>query len=197
LQYKALTTLTQASNNNLYYAYDPASTRFKFNSTTYSTFDTYKAASIAVSGMENRELNSVSADPMFVDAAASDLSITNALSPTSNTGIALAAVTTDINGTARHATKPDLGAFEDAHLPTSTFIADLLNKQHEIYSAHGAIVAKISEATTVSVFDAKGSVLYKNTVNAQTLSIPVSQKGMYIIRIQNKNENTTNKVLVL
>jgi len=197
LQYKALTTLTQASNNNLYYAYDPASTRFKFNSTTYSTFDTYKAASIAVSGMENRELNSVSADPMFVDAAASDLSITNALSPTSNTGIALAAVTTDINGTARHATKPDLGAFEDAHLPTSTFIADLLNKQHEIYSAHGAIVAKISEATTVSVFDDKGSVLYKNTVNAQTLSSPVSQKGMYIIRIQNKNENTSNKELVL
>ncbi len=197
IQYKDLTKLSAASNNNLYYANDPASTRFKFSNTTYATFDLYKAASIAVSGMENRELNSVSADPLFVDAAGNDLTITNALSLTSNTGTALAAVTTDINGNPRHATKPDLGAYEDAHAPVSTLIADLLNKQHIIYSANGAIVAKINESATVSVIDAKGSVLYKNTVNAQTLSIPVSQKGLYIIRIQNKNENTTNKVLVL
>ncbi len=196
---RTLSYVKAETNNNLYYGTDVSATYIKLTSpaTPYATLAAYKAASIAVSGMANRELNSVSADPLFVDAAGNELHITDALSPTSNTGTTVAAVTVDINGNPRHATKPDLGAYEDAHAPVSTLIADLLNKQHIIYSVNGAIVAKISEAATVSVIDAKGSVLYKNTVNAQTLSIPVSQKGLYIIRIQNKNENTTNKVLVL
>ena len=191
---KGTNDLKVPTDYNLYYCNETATYMFISGYSAFSTLAAYK--DLAPIKNNNKEQNSISADPLFVDAAGNELHITDAASPTSNAGTALAAVTTDINGTPRHATKPDLGAYEDAHAPVSTLVADLLKKQN-IYSANGSIITSLSDDATVTIIDAKGSVVYQKAVNAQTLSIPVAQKGLFLIRIQNKNENTTSKVLVL
>jgi parallel beta-helix repeat protein len=54
------------------------------------------------------DLNSVSVDPFF----ASPQDLTPASTPMDNKGTPIAMVTTDITGAARHATTPDMGAYE-------------------------------------------------------------------------------------
>ncbi len=129
IQYKDLTNLTAASNNNLYYANDPASTRFKFSNTTHATFAAYQTASN--NALAGREQQSASEMPPFVSV--SDLHLTTESTLASNTGKPMSGVVpTDFEGNLRSTTAPDLGADEirvgpDGALNKKPTIDQLLN----------------------------------------------------------------------
>ncbi len=69
---------------------------------------------------------SISADPLFVGPTDLHISTAGPISPVSNAGVPLAAVTTDYDGDLRNATTPDIGADEfTIVVPVNISIADV------------------------------------------------------------------------
>lgn len=112
---------SMATNYNLFYA--PASaTLIRLGSSSPTNYPTVAAWTAASGG---KDVNSLSADPLFVnatgDAGAVDLHINAAsptISPAEGGGTPVGAVTTDFDGETRSATASDLGA--DEFTPTGT-----------------------------------------------------------------------------
>ena len=182
-------TIGADSDNNLYFP----DTNIKTKTASYSSLLDFQTALVT------RELNSVSADPVFVDAALSNLSISDVLSPANNTGKLIPSVTTDITGALRSEAKPDMGAYEfDKFI---TLLSGSKEATTQIYSQNGQIMANLSAlkgATTISVFDIKGiAVKTVNNNGAELLSIPVANKGIYLVRIQNAKTDFVKKVVIL
>jgi len=96
------TTAFVASNNNYYVAGTGVNKVGFKNAIAYTTIDDWKNGSA-------NDANSVSIDPAYADLATGNLSPTNLA--LDNLGINTS-ITTDINGFARSATTPDLGAYE-------------------------------------------------------------------------------------
>jgi len=105
-QFLAKSKIDATSDNNLYYPESASMFSFASYANNYANLTAYKTA------MATIEQNSVTGDPLFVNTATNDLSITNATSPAINSGKTVASVTTDIAGTSRAATPADLGAYE-------------------------------------------------------------------------------------
>ena len=59
-----------------------------------------------------KDLNSIAANPQFVSATDLHINTSGAATPIENVGLALAAVTNDVEGDLRHPTTPDIGADE-------------------------------------------------------------------------------------
>ncbi|MBS0657396.1 MAG: cadherin-like beta sandwich domain-containing protein [Verrucomicrobia bacterium] len=98
-----------------------------------------------------QDVNSISADPLFVSAT--DLHL-QAASPASNAGVVIAGVTTDLDGNPRSALRPEIGADE---LPRSANAANLT----------------ISAGTLSPVFDT-ATFAYTNTVANSVTDVTVT-----------------------
>jgi hypothetical protein len=195
---KATSDLKVPTDYNLYYGNETATYIGVGGPTIYSSVDLYKASAHLVNN--NKEQNSISGDPLFVDVTASELHITDANSPASNAGTALAAVTTDINGIARHPGKPDLGAYEDSHVPVSTYLSNLHKTGLQVYNANGTIYADLTSlkgTSTVTVYDLSGSIIRIIKAGSGLVSVDVPAKGLYIVRIENNTNQSTLKTIVL
>ncbi len=99
----SVTTVLETNNNNLYVG--TSGHVGHFTGLDYVTLANWKTANSS-----NYDLASVSADPVFINAAAGNLKPNSVT--IENLGQPLAAVTDDILGIARHATTPDFGAYE-------------------------------------------------------------------------------------
>jgi len=154
----------------------------------------YKAALLSVS----TEQNAVSAIPPFVSA--SNLHLTTLSTIIHNGGKPVDMVTTDIDGEPRNATAPDLGADEIVLLPTnvSTTSTDVFDTH--VYSRIGQIVvdlSKVNSASVVSIIDVKGSVIKTLfSKGSELLNIDIANKGLYLVRIQNGDKLSTQKIVL-
>ncbi|MBK0403703.1 T9SS type A sorting domain-containing protein [Adhaeribacter sp. BT258] len=103
LFFNTTASVIQSNNNNLWV---PKGTIGIYDGTTYATLAAWQAANATTPF----DVNSVSVNPHFVNAA------TGNLQPTAyalnNTGQPLTTVTTDITGVTRNTTTPDPGAYE-------------------------------------------------------------------------------------
>lgn len=113
-------------------------------------------------------------------------------------GVAIAGVTSDYDGLFLRLNPPCIGAYElNGYIPTST--NKLIDAQIKVYALNGNIIADLTALqgeSMLSVYDAKGMLIYKNAAKQQFFSIPVYQKGIYLVRVVN-NANVENvKVLV-
>ncbi len=109
----SLSNYAEASNNNLFYAGTPGSSNVIYYDGTNSdqTLNDFKAR------VSLRETASITELPPFVNVASTpyDLHINiTIVTQTESGGVAVAGVTTDIDGDSRHATTPDIGADEFA-----------------------------------------------------------------------------------
>lgn len=93
------------SNYNHYNVPNPGN--FAVTATAATTFATFSAWQTAT----GRDLNSQTGDPLFTSIANNNLNPLSA-SPLNNAGTPLANVVTDIIGTVRSTTTPDIGAYE-------------------------------------------------------------------------------------
>jgi hypothetical protein len=94
-----------AANNNDYFVNGSTATNNigYLTSASYSTIATWQAAT-------KKETGSLNLDPVYKAPTTGDLAFT--LAALDNMGTPISTITTDINGTKRDATTPDVGAFE-------------------------------------------------------------------------------------
>jgi photosystem II stability/assembly factor-like uncharacterized protein len=99
------------SNYNVLYA-NPANTQMSVGGigTTVPYTDKVTLSAWQTTFTINQDVNSYATDPVFTGNA--DLHITSSASPASNSGTVIAGVTDDIDGDARSASTPDIGADE-------------------------------------------------------------------------------------
>ncbi|MFN0157310.1 MAG: hypothetical protein ACKVRP_04460 [Bacteroidota bacterium] len=117
-----------------------------------------------------QDANSLSADPLFVDAA--NLHISTGSSPVSNAGTPMALVSADIDGEARSATTPDMGAdeFSSTHVTVSVPIVQGWNMiSNPVTKALGADSVRhlYPTSTFPYVFGFQGSTGYVATGTLQ------------------------------
>jgi len=187
--YTPKSKLDATSDNNLYY---PEAANFiYYTDGTYATLALYKAA------MGTKDQNSVSDMPAFTSA--SDLHITSNSTLASNGGKPVAALTTDIDGDARSATTPDMGADEFNFGPNVIAPVDA-ETGALVYIQNNQIVAELSKLSSdvlVSVIDVRGAVLKTmNNKNSSLLTFSVPSKGVYLVRIQNGEKLSTHKIVL-
>ncbi|WP_234111787.1 Calx-beta domain-containing protein [Chryseobacterium sp. R2A-55] len=175
------TTGTLTSDyNDVYAAGDAKNYVGREGTNYYSTFDDWRAA------IGTRDENSKNALPSFVSS--SDLHLTttgnNALS---NTGTPIATVTIDIDGDARSATTPDIGAdeFEGIVLATQTVHKNVVN----IYPNPVVDFVNINNSSridSVEVYSVSGQKVAAKTLNANSGQIDMSKmtSGIYIISVK-------------
>jgi len=182
--------LGATTDNNLYFP----ETIIRVGGSNSTDLAAYKST-MSAAGIEQ---NSVTGDPLFVAKTTGDLTITDVLSPVNNKGKPVASVTTDILDNARSEYKPDMGAYEFDKFSTSA--AKLNENNSQIYSRNASIIVNltnIESSTTISIMDTKGAVLKTLQSNgSELLSIPVANKGIYMVRIQNEGKNTVKKVVL-
>lgn len=146
--------------------------------TAYYNFSLYTTlASYQTSG---QDVNSVGANPQFVDPLTADLHImTTKRTPVEGRAAVLAGQTTDYDGQTRSATTPDIGADEGAFLPTiatdatSDRIAMPLNnatiKAGTLFSPLGYFsnISSITQTVPVRmrILDASNAVVYDDLQN--------------------------------
>jgi hypothetical protein len=105
-------------------------------------------------------------------------------------------VSSDYAGTTR--TSNQMGAFV-VNAPTNV---NAVKSNIRVYQQHkGSLIivadlSSMSESSAVSVIDLRGCVIFNETVQPKMLSIPLSEKGIYFVRIQSNKENATTKVLL-
>lgn len=92
-----------ADYNNYYVKGGGTDNNVGYNGTSQPNLAAWQAAS-------NKDANSTSIDPVYADATTGNLA--SVISPMDNTGTPIPQVTSDILGTTRSTTKPDVGAFE-------------------------------------------------------------------------------------
>jgi len=183
-------SINTSSSNNLYYT-TSATTFMSIGTSAYTTLAAYQT------GLGG-EVNTISEMPPFTSV--SNLHIVNtSTSAVSNSGTPIALVSEDIDGNTRSLSSPDMGAdeFELATAisqPNSNIQNVFLNMQN------GDIVANLTELkgeVSISVYDTKGqnikSIL---TVGGNYESLKLNKKGIYLVRIQNNNITSTNKVIL-
>jgi gliding motility-associated-like protein len=101
--YFSTSGVAASSNNDLYVNAPAGTNNIGYYSSAYSTLTAWQGTGF--------DLNSVSYDPLFVNAAAANYKPSSAF--VDNLGAPLG-VTTDITGAARSSTTPDIGAYEFA-----------------------------------------------------------------------------------
>jgi hypothetical protein len=145
-----LQRLASTTNNNLYFAGTPGTTRLIAYDGTNS-YQTLAAYRTALGG--GRELNSVTENPPFVNVATKpyDLHIrTDVPTRVESGGQAIAGFTTDFDGNTRHSLFPDIGADE------FTGIAIDENPPLITYTPLGNSRELTSRTLTVTILDASG-----------------------------------------
>ena len=143
-----------------------------------------------------KEVNTVTENPPFVSA--SDLHFPlNSTTLASNSGKPVALVTTDIDGNARSLSTPDMGADE---FDLGTTVVPVKNETGAlVYTLNKQIVADLSKVTgeaIVSVIDVKGSVLKTMNNNSSLLLKFNMNNGIYLVRIQNGNKLSIQKIVL-
>jgi len=84
---------------------------------------------------------------------------------------------------------------------SSTFSKSLLvseEMKHQISISNQTInISQLEAGSYVMIFDASGRNIYKNTLRSYgSVSVPIRNRGVYIIRIQNNKIISTQKILV-
>ena len=182
--------LTAASDNNLYYAGTPGANNLINLNDNKQTLADYQAQ------VTGKDLNSVSGTVPFVSA--NDLHVLPNTGLGCNTGKPVALVTTDIDGKVRPG-NPDMGAAEFNDVVS--FVIPVNNiTGARIYSQSGKIIADLSSvngASIVSVIDTKGSVIKTlQSKGFELLNINIPSKGIYLVRVQNGDKLSTQKVVL-
>lgn len=76
-------------------------------------------------------------------------------------------------------------------------VEKLQTLQYKIASNnHTITINHLNPESFVTIFDASGRNVYKRVVNDGFVSIPVRQRGVYIVRIKNGKDIYTQKILV-
>jgi len=179
------------TDNNLYFAGVPGVSNLINLNGSKQSLATYQPQ------VTGKDVNSVSENPPFVSA--SDIHISTNSTLASNGGKPVALVTTDIDGNARSATNPDMGAGEFNFKVTS--ISSVTSETGAlVYTLNRQIVADMSKVNgnaVVSVIDVKGSVLKTMNNNASSiLTFHVANSGIYLVRIQNGDKLSIHKVVL-
>ncbi len=107
-----------ASNNNLFYAGDPAANRLIYadGTSTAQTIAAYRTGMFTAGTIAPRDAASVTGTPTFLSVNGADAAFLH-IDPTVPTpiesgGVAIGGITADYDGDMRHATAPDIGADE-------------------------------------------------------------------------------------
>ncbi len=133
--------------------------------------------------------------PVFISAT--DLHLDPVNNPTlDNLGTPIATVITDIDGAARSATTPDMGADEFTDLFVNKF--DLSNGFNAYPNPVSSVlnIEYTSDLTNVSVFNMLGQQVITKNVSATTTQIDMSglTNGTYMIKVEAGNVSKTIKV---
>ncbi|MFC5270638.1 T9SS type A sorting domain-containing protein [Adhaeribacter terreus] len=153
LYFNTATSSITSNNNVLYIAPGASNAHVGYYSGNKTTLANWKTAN-----NNAYDQASISADPVFIDAAVGNLRPNSAT--LDNTGQALAAVTTDINGATRSTTTPDPGAYEFT-IPANDVA--VTNISGPVSGCH----LTAAEAITITL---------RNFGSATQTSIPVSYK---------------------
>jgi len=154
---------TTISDYNLLYNVNGSGKVGKFNGTTYTTL----AAFQAVSGQDS---HSISADPLFMNAAGGDFSLADN-SPAINRGINILSFTTDLSGRTRPiGSNYDIGSYESLITTTTPLASD-----------------NIGQATPNSTQSNSGSTTQATTSRSCTAQKPGNAPSIFQI---NRYENS-------
>ncbi len=107
----------------------------------------------------------------------------------------LSGINTDIMGNYRVAgLAADLGAYE--YGSTLNGLSGIKNNLYTIYSNANQIIVKyLSGASEISVFGLSGIKYFQFVTSENSVSIPLTQKGIYLVRVKSGNSTETQKVI--
>ncbi len=176
------TLYSTSSNNNLFYAGTPSSSRvlYRDGTNSYSTLASLKA------GVTPREAQSVTENPPFLTLNASSsnyLNLNTLISTQVESGaVPITGYTTDYAGTARNGTTPDIGAWEqvltpaDLVSPTITAIGFLTSPCN---SSGLTLTASISDASGIATGSLSPRIYYRLNFGLYTSSQGSLTTGTY------------------
>jgi len=151
----------------------------------YHTTGTYSAANDISTIADwktatGQDVHSNTTNPVFTTPGTTAISY----KPTEySNGNAITLYTTDFIGTTR--INPSIGAWEG---PSTFTGVELINSQFnkpDILVANGNIkIDNLTTQSTIRVYDATGRLLATRVANSNSMEMPLSFKGMYIVQIQ-------------
>jgi len=105
-------------------------------------------------------------------------------------------ITTDLmTGTRFVNTKSDLGAYEFGSVPT-TAVKNIKNSNYKVFkNGQGLVVTGLSGENTISVFGLNGVLLQNISTIESEISLPITQKGVYVLKIKTVSTSETLKAI--
>jgi hypothetical protein len=187
--YRALFISSGIIENNLFWIDESLTNNYTFCTTTakYKFREWQKWNTIPSPGYF---LNNMSANPNFTDRSNFVFTL-NSPSPASNNGQPLSIVTSSLNGVARNATTPDIGAYEGDYGPATDLFPPVIRFQPIPHNSlpEVKLTAEITDNVGVTAanlwFRSKGSTVAFNQVsgvqygNIWEFTFPVLTPGAY------------------
>ena len=166
--YRSLISSDGIAENNLFWIDESLANNYTYSGSTYYKFKSWQKGTAKPS--PGYFLNNILADPSFTDKAAFNFIPTNP-SPASNNGQPLASVTSSINGVARSATTPDIGAYEGDFGTTTDLYPPVIRFQalQSVLSGTVKLTANIADNIGVTT-----AILWYRAKAATTTFIQVS-----------------------
>lgn len=194
--------IPQGNNQHLIFHALPATGTTAVNIETLAAYKTL---------LNPREQNSISQLPPFVSTTAGsyDFKLSSQLPVYAQPITAPLAITTDINGTLRHATNPTIGAYE---YDASDIQNSVTNKQRTLTSYPNPFNNKTvinytmvsAGLVKISVFNAQGQIVRElfsgmQSAGQQTLSFDATglNSGVYYCKLESAGQNRVAKLLLI
>lgn len=77
---------------------------------------------------------------------------------------------------------------------TGTAVVD--QKAVRVYGQRGGIYIRVPEPKTVIVYDVTGQLVHRSEVVEQTLQLPVTRTGFYLVVLRDEHQEQVHKVVV-
>ncbi len=136
------------------------------------------------------DANSVSYMPPFVSNANLRLTASN------NAGVFITGIESDLDGTARDTSTPDIGAFEKSGLVGTSLIMNDNNVFKVLTIERKILVHSFLPDAKVSVFNTTGQQIFNQNLTGRIFTeITVSQPGIYFVNVKSTKGTFTTKVL--